>query len=40
MTDMTEEEEENKPALPEHKNIRGKAYYSQIQINFNNHDAN
>lgn len=39
MTDIPEEEKNN-PALPEHKNIRGKAYYSQIQINFKTYDAN
>jgi hypothetical protein len=33
MTDIPEEEKNN-PALPEHKNIRGKAYYSQIQNKF------
>jgi len=38
MTDM--QEEQNKPALPEHENIRGKAYYSQIPINFKTYDAN
>jgi len=30
----------NKPALPEHQNIRGKAYYSQTILKFNNYDAN
>ena len=39
MTDLPEEEK-TKPALPEHQNIRGKAYYSQLPINFNNYDAN
>lgn len=38
MTDM--QEEPNKPALPEHQNIRGKAYYSQIPIKFNTYEAN
>lgn len=38
MTDMPEEE--TKPVLPEHNNIRGKAYYSQSIINFNPYDAN
>ena len=39
MTDLPEQEE-NKPALPVHQNIRGKAYYSQIPINFKTYDAN
>ncbi len=34
------EQEEDKPALPEHQNIRGKAYYSQTTINFETYDAN
>jgi hypothetical protein len=38
MTDMPEEE--IKPVLPEHNNIRGKAYYSQTTINFIHYDAN
>lgn len=38
MTDMPEEE--IKPVLPEHTNIRGKAYYSQTTLNFNPYDAN
>lgn len=39
---MTElpQEEENQQALPQHQNIRGKAYYSQIPINFKTYDAN
>jgi hypothetical protein len=39
---MTElpREEENQQALPQHQNIRGKAYYSQIPINFKTYDAN
>lgn len=39
----TEEEEvfiQQKPDLPEHKNIRGKQYYSQTILNFTNYDAN
>jgi len=39
MTDIQEEQQSKQP-LPEHKNIRGKAYYSQIPINFNTYDAN
>jgi len=39
MTDMPQEEE-IKPVLPEHNNIRGKAYYSQTLINFKSNDAN
>ena len=30
----------NKPALPEHRNIRGKAYYSQSTLKLNSYDAN
>lgn len=35
-----EQEEENQVALPMHKNIRGKAYYKQLSINFNTYDEN
>lgn len=32
------EEDQDKPALPTHKNIRGKAYYNQLPLNFNSYD--
>ncbi|TKG87731.1 IS21 family transposase [Puteibacter caeruleilacunae] len=37
-TDWTQQT--NKPALPKHENIRGKAYYSQLTLKFNSYDAN
>lgn len=39
MTDY-QDDQQQKPALPEHKNIRGKEYYSQTTLNFNAYDAN